>query len=57
MAADNFNLAILRLQQRRSPEARQLAETARALYAEMGMDRDVADTEALLKEIDAAMRG
>ncbi|MEE8453934.1 MAG: tetratricopeptide repeat protein, partial [Limibaculum sp.] len=57
MAADNGNLAILRAQQGRLPEARQHAGTARALYAEMGMDRDVAKAEALLEQIDAAMRG
>jgi len=57
MAADNFNLAILHLLQERSPKARQHAETARALYAEMGMDQTVAKADALLEEIEAAARG
>ncbi len=57
LAMDNFNLAILRLQQGRVAEAQQHAGTARALYVEMGMDRGVAGADALLAKIDAAMRG
>ena len=57
IATNNFNLAILGQQQGRLPEAREHAGTARALYAEMGMDQQVAQAEALLAQIDAAMRG
>jgi len=57
MAVKNFNLALLRQQQERLPEARRHAGTARGLFAEMGMDQRVAQAEALLEEIDAAMRG
>jgi hypothetical protein len=57
IAAANFNLAILRLQQGRLPEARQNAETARALDAEMGLYHKVSDADALLEKIEAAARG
>ena len=48
---------LLRAKLERLPEARQHAETARTLYAEMGMDHKVADADALLEQIAAQMRG
>lgn len=55
-ANQRFNLADLRLQQGRIAEAREHAVAARKLRAEMGLDHKVAETDALIAEIDAAAK-
>ena len=54
MATKNYNLAILRLQPGAKAEAHaEHAVTARELYAEVGLDRDVADARRANRDIGA----